>query len=164
MMLVYLLFGILQLSSILGTDISSEEVLDAETINRTKKRPSFKIPNCDHTWMYSSDGTCHCGGDVCGTVRCSTFPDRVSVQKCSCMTYSDEDGVVTATCPYGHGYWNSSKTLTWNYDPDYHELPSNITKLNNEMCGRLNRDGLLCSKCKDGFSPLVHSYDLNCIT
>ena len=31
------------------------------------------------------------------------------------------------------------------------------------MCGQLKRDGLLCSKCQDGFSPLVYSYDLNCI-
>ena len=42
-------------------------------------------------------------------------------------------------------------------------LPSNITKLNHAMCGWMKRDGLLCSKCKDGYSPLVYSYDLNCI-
>ena len=41
-----------------------------------------------------------------------------------------------------------------------------VTYLNSTMhamFGWLNRDGLLCSKCKDGYSPLVNSYDLNCI-
>ena len=32
------------------------------------------------------------------------------------------------------------------------------------MCRRLNHDGPVCSKCKTGFSPLVYSYDLKCIT
>ena len=158
MMLVYTLLGILQLSNVLGTDV--------ETVNRTimDYRPSLELPNCDHTWTYLSNGRCQCGGDVRGTVRCSTILDRVSILACSCMTYDDDkDSVVTATCPYGHGYWYASKILSWNYDPDYHILPSNITELNNAMCGRLNRDGLLCSKCKDDSSLIVYSYDLNCI-
>ena len=168
MMLVYILLGILQLSNALGTDVSSEEVfdVDSETVNGTimDYRPSLELPNCDHTWTYLSNGRCQCGGDVRGTVRCSTILDRVSVLACSCMTYDDDkDGVVTATCPYGHGYWYASKNLSWNYDPDYHILPSNITELNNAMCGRLNRDGLLCSKCKDDSSLIVYSYDLYCI-
>ena len=82
------------------------------------------------------------------------------------MTYhGDKQGVVTASCPYGYGsfYWYHSKNISWSYDPDYHILPSNVTKLNNAMCGQLKRDGLLCSKCQDGYSPLVYFYDLNCI-
>ena len=26
------------------------------------------------------------------------------------------------------------------------------------MCGRLNRDGPMCSKCRKAFSPLIYSY------
>ena len=166
MILVYLLFGILQLLSIHISDISSRVVNEVETVNQAINKSSLKGANnkiCDHLWRYSSNGTCHCGDDIRGMVRCSTKLDRVSVLECSCMTYDDKDGVVIAICPYGLGYWLDSKTLPWNYDPDYHVLPNNITKLNNAMYGRLKRDGLLCSKCQDGFSPLVYSYDLNCI-
>ena len=120
--------------------------------------------SCEQTWMYYSNGTCHYGGDVHGTVKCSTNPDRVSILKCSCMTYDDKEGVAAAICPYGYGHWNYNKTsLIWSYDPDYYVLPNNVSKLNNAMCGQLKRDGLLCSKCRDGLSPLVYSYDLNCI-
>ena len=56
---------------------------------------------------------CHCGSDVHGMVRCNTNPDRVSVLALSCMTYyDDKDCVVIAACPYGYGYWYSSKYLT----------------------------------------------------
>ena len=35
--------------------------------------------------------------------------------------------------------------------PGYIKLPMNVTELNNYMCAPLNRDGFLCSKCRDGF-------------
>ena len=31
------------------------------------------------------------------------------------------------------------------------------------MCGRLNRTGRLCGQCSDGYSPLVYSYDMQCV-
>ena len=161
MMLVLLLFSTLLLSSVLGKDTASGAVNDVE---RTIHKVSTKVIDneiCDHTWMYYSNGSCHCGADVRGTIRCSTNPDRVSVLAYICMTYDDKEGVITATCPYGYGDWYGNKISS--HDPDYHVLPSNVSKLNNAMCGQLNRDGLLCSKCKDGYSPLVYSYDLNCI-
>lgn len=74
-MLIYLVYGVLQLSNVCGSDIPSEEVFDVEAINETiDDIPSHKLPNCDHTWMYISNGSCHCGSDICGTIRCSTDP------------------------------------------------------------------------------------------
>ncbi len=45
----------------------------------------------------------------------------------------------------------------------YHSLPSNISQLNEQVCGWLNRDGQLCGRCKDGFGPAVYSYSLSCV-
>ena len=153
-------FVLVLLSSTLSKDIIIIEgvVNNDEAIKRTQTdKPSLKIADaeaCDHTWMYLSNGTCQCGVDVRGTIRCSTDPDRVSVLAYICMTYDDNrESVVTATCPYGYGDWYGYGSETLIHDPAYHVVPSNITELNNAMCGRMNRDGLLCSKCQDGYSP-----------
>ena len=75
----------------------------------------------DHTWMYSSNGTCQCGADIRGMIRCSTDPDRVSVLTYSCMTYDDREtqSVVTAICPFGW-YGNKNIPSISSYDPLYH--------------------------------------------
>ena len=163
-----LAFLLLLLSSTLSKDIIPG-VESNEAIKRIIDKSSIKVNDaevCDHTWMYSSNGTCQCGTDIHGTIRCSTDPDRVSVLSYICITYDDNrESVVTAICPYGYGdrYGNKNIPSISSYDPDYHVVPSNISELNNAMCGQMNRDGLLCSKCQNGYSPLVYSYDLNCI-
>lgn len=38
-----------------------------------------------------------------------------------------------------------------------------ITQLNEEQCGFLNRDGQHCSKCTEGYGPPAYSYTLPCV-
>ena len=45
----------------------------------------------------------------------------------------------------------------------YHLLPSDVTELNNYLCGYLNREGQLCGKCKENYSIPVYSYSLKCV-
>ena len=93
MMLAFLL---LLLSSTLSKDIIPG-VESNEAIKRIIDKSSIKVNNaevCDHTWMYSSNGTCWCGADIRGMIRCSTDPDRVSVLTYSCMTYDDIERVL----------------------------------------------------------------------
>ena len=51
-------------------------------------REQFVLILCEkvNTWMYSSNGTCRCGANIRGTIRCSTDPDRVSVRAYVCMS------------------------------------------------------------------------------
>ena len=44
----------------------------------------------------------------------------------------------------------------------YLQLPSNVSLLNEFMCGPLNREGPLCEKCKDGYGIALYSYTLEC--
>ena len=115
-----------------------------------------KTKTCQNTWMYDSNGTCQCGSGHHGAVRCDSNLKQVSILTCYCMTYEEKQGVLVGSCPYGCGFSNDNSKL-------YHSLPMNISELNKRMCGRLNRDGRLCSKCEKGFSPLAYSYDLKCI-
>ena len=42
-------------------------------------------------------------------------------------------------------------------------LPINLSQLNDYMCGPLNRKGLVCSECADGFGPSVTSFGYRCV-
>ena len=47
-------------------------------------------------------------------------------------------------------------------EPGYIRLPDNISELNDYMCGPMNRKGLLCKDCIDGFGPSVTSLGYKC--
>ena len=81
---------------------------------------------------------------------------------CDCFTYDNYNDLCSVTlgaCPYGCGF---TSNLRWS-GQTYNHLPNNLSEYNQKICGRLNRDGQLCSKCRKGFSPLVYSYELKCI-
>ena len=72
------------------------------------------------------------------------------------MTYDEQyQEVIVGASLYGIA------TQDDNYDI-YHLVPMNKSQLNEAMCGQFNRTGRLCGECKEGYSPLVYSYKLNC--
>ena len=101
------------------------------------------------------------GHGISHTVKC--IDNVIYVQDCSCVTYHDDYNICIALlgkCPYGCEF--KSNDLSWNWKVNNH-LAENFSKYNHEMCGQLNRDGSLCSKCIKDFSPLVYSYELKCV-
>ena len=72
------------------------------------------------------------------------------------MTYNESTGPVVGSCFYNLPPPTLTHTL-------YDLVPSNITELNNYMCGHLNREGQLCGRCKENYSVPVYSYDLKCV-
>ena len=114
--LILLLYSV---TNVLGT---GEAVTNVKEISRSMNRSLLKIDDgiCEHTWVYFANGSCHCGGDIYGTVKCSTNPDKVSVSDCNCITYDEEGGVLVGASPYGCGF---TKILDRNQQ---HSLPSNI--------------------------------------
>ena len=106
------------------------------------------------TWFFpdpSSNGTCRCGDSVHNAVRCNESTKEVAILDCYCMTYYELTGPVVGAC-----FYNCMREL-------YYLLPSDVTKLNNNMCGYLNRAGQLCGECKENYSIPVYSYDLKCV-
>ena len=112
------------------------------------------------TWMNfnSALGKCECGIMVHGVVKCNASLNQVSILDCYMMTFDEEsDQVIVGRSFYGCG------RSTINEDDIYHEVPSNKSQINIRMCSHFNREGRLCGTCKKGYSPLVYSYNLNCI-
>ena len=90
-----------------------------------------------------------------GSLHCyGSETSLISIRDCNCVTYdNDSCSILLGTCPYGCGF--KPKNLIWSGEV-YHPLPNNLSEYNYLMCGQLNRDSPLCSKCMEDFSPLVH--------
>ena len=77
-----------------------------------------------------------------------------------CATYDEDTQLVSFTlCPNFlalKSYRHVAAT------PGHILLPRNLSHLNNYMCGPLNRKGIVCSKCADGFGPSVTSLGYKC--
>ena len=115
------------------------------------------------TWHYRDhNGLCQCYPQNVSHmpvewIRC--LSDTVILVYGNCMTYDeDERSTYAAECPYfqvgGHKVSSS--------DPGYIELPLNISKLNEYMCGSENRKGFLCSECTKGFGTSFTSIEYSC--
>ena len=75
-----------------------------------------------------------------------------------CATYNETNSTKSlsiARCPYLQ--LNNYNLTAWHIS-----LPLILTELNDYMCGPLNRKGLVCSECADGFGPSVTSYGYKC--
>ena len=85
-------------------------------------------------------------------------PDFLLLRFRYCMTYNNTTGTTEyGTCPF-IGHYNT----TYGAGIFYIQLPSNVSLLNEFMCGPLNREGPLCGRCKDGYGIALHSYTLQC--
>ena len=87
-------------------------------------------------------------------IKCTNKDTLLSVGHC--MTYHEGQGTFAIECPYfqlkGHNV----------AEHGYIKLPSNVSELNDYMCGSMNRKGWLCKDCIDGFGPSVTSVGYKC--
>ena len=104
---------------------------------------------------------CVCIANFQDIIICDEKLQESYLQLTYCMTYnnsySDEhesEAVTFGGCPYVY-YGNI-------VNKKYIALTQNISDLNNIFCAPLNRDGLLCGDCIDGFSPSVISIGYAC--
>ena len=99
------------------------------------------------TWHYynQENGKCECYKyvDENDVIKCKDSGITL-LQYGQCMTH-DGNATMVAKCQYfqPNGYDTS--------EAGYIILPSNVSELNEYMCGPLNRRGPLCNECIDGF-------------
>ena len=89
--------------------------------------------------------------------------DNVYVQAQYCMThFISSNLIVGGLCPYfpTNLSWCSATAPI----SSYYSFPArlSLTELTNFTCGRYNREGLLCGKCKPGYGPAVYAFSLMC--
>ena len=115
------------------------------------------LVQCPPWFFYNtSTKTCECYSNprTDHIVRCAK---KVALLKLGyCMTYEEGTGFHVGHC----GSVNVSGLNITN--DNYIRLPDNISDLNDYMCGPLNRQGMMCSQCADGFGFAVFSVGHTC--
>ena len=120
------------------------------------------------TWFVFSNNSdrkvrspCVCRKPIGDGVICDQLQQQSYLLINNCMTYNgsyssvqESDSISFGGCPYAY-YSNI-------VNHRYLALPHNISDLNNIFCAPLNRDGLLCRDCIDGFGPSVISIGYAC--
>ena len=159
-MLKYLLITVIFLIG--STDGSWNQPKDQlRHVLGTRIRPLQNKDNQCPPWTYFNRNTekCKCyENEKFGLrykVRCND--KKTSILYNHCMTYDKESGTTLLSyCLYfklqGHNTSKPGKIL----------LPENISELNDYMCGPMNRKGVLCGQCIDGYGPSVTSRKFQC--
>ena len=99
---------------------------------------------------------CKCGGKYEGRVNCIGEEFRSTLQRGAWIgeyTYKNQSYIVANDCPY---------CLTINFSRHF-DLPPRVSELDSKLCGKINRMGTLCGKCKKGYGPTVNSPEFKCI-
>ena len=145
---VYTLVSLMN-NSIIATavDYSSDTLPMLQTTNRL----SGDTNHHGELFCFNSTTKVH----NCSQVICSKGGPLL-VLGC-CATYSEDTRILSITiCPeFQYNAYNVT-------NPGYIQLPRILTQLNDYMCGPLNRKGLVCSECADGFGPAVTSFWYTC--
>ena len=142
------------ISSANGSDISQK-------YSKDQIHNSYYCPSNDSTnlCVFSDDGLSKCGDIPHDILQCSS-QGNISVLDCYCITYNKnekESQAEIGSCIYNCGYTDSIYSL-------YQILPENISDSNEVICGKeFSRNGTLCGKCKDGYYPLVYSFNMTCV-
>ena len=154
--------SIQDLSSIsnVNTSIVSQKYSEDQLHNSTF---SYSCPSNDSTRLcvFSDDDLSKCGDIPYDILQCSS-QGNISVLACYCITYNENDKESQAeigSCMYNCFKTNSIYSV-------YHNnmLPENNSDSNKVMCEKeFSRNGTLCGKCKNGYHPLVYSYNLTCV-
>ena len=119
---------------------------------------AYSGPSLDHQcppWTSPQNGSCKCGNDLEGIVKCEDKRGAFALKNCFCMTTQENsNSVLVGICPYT---WILSISMT-------HLINTNQTEdLNNGTCGPHKRRGKMCGKCIEGYGLPAYSYDLSCV-
>ena len=132
---------------------------DSQTIKSTSSCPPWFVLRNNSAERECSP--CVCKKDFGDVVICDEDLQESYLLLGNCMTYnsssSDEqesNALLFGACPYVY-YSNI-------VNHRYLNLPHNISDLNNIFCAPLNRHGLLCRDCNDGFGPSVVATGFAC--
>lgn len=110
-------------------------------------------------WFLSHQGTlpaCLCADTLKNIIQCSDSNLTSYVAINYCVAYDASlSMVLTGPCPYS--------SVPGNIEGFWVPLPRNISQISEQLCGPLNREGLLCGRCLEGYGISVHSPSLKCV-
>ena len=128
----------------------------------TSEPVHFKSETECPTWtkiVNETSNNCTCGDVSREIVECNENTKDVHILDGYLMTYNKaEDLVEAGQTIYG---WRR-KHFNHGRKKLYYPVKRNRSHLNHDACDRFQREGRLCGRCKEGYSPLVYTYMLHC--
>ena len=107
--------------------------------------------NGQRTKMLNLRDACKLSNDI----HCEK--NKVTLKVGHCLTYDESSNTLTLDgCMYFEKVGHSIS------EPGFINLPDNISELNDYMCGPMNRRGLLCKDCIDGYGLSLTSINYKC--
>ena len=98
--------------------------------------------------------------DSCQTTyRIICEDELVFIGVCLTRLSNDSEIAVYGPCPYVTGFTSTQNAPHENY---YH-IKFELSTLTEQTCGPLNRKGLLCSECYEGYGPAVYAFGNECV-
>ena len=156
------------LTNTISIDNTSQYISDnmIELHGKPKNNGKFSLETTDPRVLYTKvkvillpcppgmilDGDeCKCGGDYGGLVQCLGTEFRAKLQRGSWIGLytlpTNSTSIISAgACPY-------CSQITKNQS---FYLPQHMSDLDSSMCYKINRSGILCGKCREGYGPVVN--------
>ena len=108
------------------------------------------------TWFTNTTGSCECGNELDGYVKCYQDMLKVDVRLGCCMTLFNNNSVVAGICR--HAFTSNITSRV------YSSVPDDPAQLDSKFCAPYNRRGFLCGECIDGYgpSPFYSDFCANC--
>lgn len=98
---------------------------------------------------------CHCADTLRSIVQCDNMNQSSLLSLTHCMTFEERSSeLLVGACVYHY----IPKNISGFWIP----LPRNVSLINEHLCGRLHRRGLLCGRCEEGYGVSLHTNDLEC--
>ncbi len=150
--ILYLFVLCFSLPACLTNNVS--EILPTVTLNDT-----LTSNQCDNRpWLIGND--CHCADSLDGVVHCDPS-GNVYIKSQYCMSIDNDTGEeVVGRCLYTYLKYDDPNTTSIGL---YYKVPNDINQLEYALCDRLNRRGLLCGKCKEGFGYQIYPDFEKCV-
>ena len=112
---------------------------------------------CPPWFIYDSSlDQCVCSSKGSDHVKCTE--QGALLRFGSCMTVEQGNKTVVARCQYYLLCINEHNVTV----DRYIVLPDDIAELNDYVCGPMNRKGIICSECIEGFGPSLTSLSFQC--
>ena len=97
------------------------------------------------TWFTNTTGSCKCGTELNGNVKCHQDTLRVDVMVGHCMTLFNNNSVVAGFCQHAFASNITSRV--------YSSVSDDSVHLDSQFCAPYNRRGFLCGECIEGYGP-----------
>lgn len=139
--------------------------------NETENDLSAESPDVTcPPWMVFQDGKCLCSETLSNfnqlqrkftvSAFCNRQTQTTYISSGTCVTHTNTssiaEDIVIGDCPY-------IPFEDLNYIHGYlRPLPQTVSQLNSAMCGPLNRRGMLCRSCRQGYGVAVYSLGYPC--